>query len=63
VGVFGGLWWSLVAVEMVLLSVLSMNSESFLPCVVMSWLIEQFVDFSGTLSWYLLVYLHLFRMC
>jgi len=31
VGVFGGLWWSLVAVEMVLLSVLSMNSESFLP--------------------------------
>jgi len=25
----------------------------------MSWLIEQFVDFSGSLPWCLLVYLHL----
>jgi len=63
VGVFGGVWWSLVAVEVVLLSALSMNSESFLPYMVMSWLTEQFLDVSGSLSWYLLVYLHFFRMC
>jgi len=50
-----------VAVEVVLLSVLSMNSESFLPYMVMSWLTEKFVDFSG--SWCLLVYLHFFRLC
>jgi len=62
-GVLDGLWWSLVAAEVVLLSALSMNSESFLPHVVMSWLTEKFVDFSGSLSWCLLVYLHFFRMC
>jgi len=58
--VLDGLWWSLVAVEVVLLSVLSMNSESFLLYIVMIWLTEKFVDSSG--SWCLLVYLH-FRMC
>jgi len=52
-----------VAAEVVLLSVLSMNSESSLPYMVMSWLTEKFVDFSGSLSWCLLIYLHFFRMC
>jgi len=45
----------------VLLRDLSMHSESFLPCIVLTWLTEKFVDFSG--SWCLLVYLHFFRMC
>ena len=62
-GLLDGLWWSLVAVELVLLSVLSMNSESFLPHMVMSWLTEQFVDFSGSLSCCLLVFLHFFWVC
>jgi len=50
-----------VAVEVVLLSHLSMSSESFLAYMVMSWIIEQFVNFSSSLSWCLLVYLHFFR--
>jgi len=53
----------LVVVEEVSLSVLSMNSESFLPRRVMSWLMEQFVDFSSSLSWCLMVDQHFFRMC
>jgi len=52
-----------MALEVVLLSILSMNSEFFLPYVVMSWLTQKFVDFSGSLSWCLPVYLHFFRMC
>jgi len=52
-----------VAVEVELLSALSMNSESFVPPMVTSQLTEKFVDFSGSLSWCLLVYLHFFRMC
>jgi len=50
-----------MAVEVVLPSVLSMNPESFLLYMVMSWLTEKSVDFSA--SWCLLVYLHFFRMC
>jgi len=61
--VSGGSWWFLVVVEEVSLSVLYMNSGSFLPHMVMSWLTEQFVDFSSFLSWCLLVYLHFFAMC
>jgi len=60
-GVLDGLWWSLVAVEVVLPSVLSRNSESFFPYTVISWLTEKCMDFSG--SWCLLIYLHFFRMC
>jgi len=62
-GVLSGLWCFLVVVEEVSVSVLSMNSESFLPHMVMSWLVKQFVDFSVSLSWCLLVYLHFFRIC
>jgi len=58
-----GLWWFLLAVEEAFLSVLSMNFEYFLPSMVMSWLTEQFVDFSNSLSRCLLAYLQLFRMC
>jgi len=47
-GVLDGLWWSLVAIEVILPSVLPMNSESFLPYMVMSWLTEMFVAFSGS---------------
>jgi len=52
-----------VVVEEVSVSVLSMNSVSFLPHMVMSWLVKQFVDFSVSLSSCLLVYLHWFRVC
>jgi len=45
-GVLDGLWWSMVAVEVELLSVLSMS----LPPMVRSWLTEQLVEFSGSLS-------------
>ena len=62
-GVLDGLWWSLLAAEVVLLIVLSMNSESFLPYMVVSWLTEKFVNFSSSLPWCLLIYLHFFRMC
>ena len=62
-GVLDGLWWSLVAVEVVFLSVLSMNFESFIPYMVMSWFTEIFLGFAGSLSWCLLVDLHFFRMC
>ena len=61
VGLLWGPRWSLVTVGVVPPSVLSMNSGSFLPYVVMSWVTEMFVNFSG--SWCLLVYLHFFRMC
>jgi len=56
-GVLDGLWWSLVAVEVILLGVLTMNSETFLPYTVMSCLTEKFVDSSR--SWCLMVYLYL----
>jgi len=42
-GVLSGLWGFPVAVEEVSLGVLPMNSESFLPSMVRSWLTEQFL--------------------